>query len=215
MKIFKFLLLVLLFLQVTSFTYKKNQIEKSNQTFVWAVKGLALREQPNVSAKKITNIPYGKSVTLIKTDEQSLKMTSRIDGYLSTYKLEGKWIKVLYNGQEGYVFDGYLSTMPPYVIDIDTDEDYLKRLYGVAKVKTVNGKNGWEKTTTTYKNGNASTLTVYDGCFDTELYLKNITYREAVLLMVAANSSDGNFPLEDLKIVSTNNLIKITYYFCD
>jgi hypothetical protein len=141
-------------------------------------------------------------------------MSSKIEGYLS-YKLEGKWIKVLYNGQEGYVFDGYLSTMPPYVIDIDTDEDYLKRLYGVAKVKIVEGKNGLETTTTNYKNGDVSISTVYDGCWDTELYLKNITYREAVLLMVAANSSDGNIPMEEIKIANANSLIKITYYFCD
>lgn len=213
MNIFKFLLLVVLFLQAASFTYVKSQTEKSNKTYVWAVKGLALREQPGISAKRIVNIPYGKSVTVIKTDEPAVSMTSKIDGY--SFKLEGKWVKVLYDGQEGYVFDGYLSTMPPYVIDIDTDEDYLKRLYGVAKVKIVEGKNGLETTTTNYKNGDVSISTVYDGCWDTELYLKNITYREAVLLMVAANSSDGNIPMEEIKIVSTNNLIKITYYFCD
>jgi hypothetical protein len=214
MKIFKFLLLVALFLQAASFTDVKSQTEKSNKTYVWSVKGLALREQPGISAKRIINIPYGKSVTIINTNEPPVPMSSKIEGYLS-YKLEGKWIKVLYNGQEGYVFDGYLSTMPPYVIDIDTDEDYLKRLYGVAKVKIVEGKNGLETTTTNYKNGDVSISTVYDGCWDTELYLKNITYREAVLLMVAANSSDGNIPMEEIKIANANSLIKITYYFCD
>ena len=172
MKIFKFLLLFLLFLQATSFTDDKKQTQKIDKTFVWSVKGLALREQPGISAKRIINIPYGQSVTIISNDEPSVTMSSKIDGFLSSYKLEGKWVKILYNEKEGYVFNGFLSTMPPFNISVESAEDYLKRIYGVVRVRKVKGKDGLEKTTTTYKNGNVSIETIYDGCFDTEMNLK-------------------------------------------
>lgn len=71
---------------------------------VMAKSGLKLRLAPNLESPVIDVINYGASL-------------ERLNDFVSTATpvkinwVEGQWIKVKYNGQEGFVFDGYVSKL--------------------------------------------------------------------------------------------------------
>jgi hypothetical protein len=212
-------LLPALLIQLTFLnTYAADSFKNGEQLNVWNKEGLPLKQQPGVSGKNLLVIPYGQSVTLINDAKPSLPGTIKINFYGGIYKLKGNWVKVAYKGKQGYVFDGYLSKMPPLIKPkynlFESEQDYLKRNYGIARVKHIKGKDDLQKNTIYYKNGNVSIETIFDGCFDIELYLKNITYQDAVLLL-QATYSDADIPTSDLKIKKIKDVIKISYYACD
>ena len=66
---------------------------------ITAASGLNMREQPNQTATPIVLLPSGAHVKLLEETNNS----ETIGG------VAGKWDKVEYNGQQGYVFDGFLS----------------------------------------------------------------------------------------------------------
>lgn len=79
----------------------KNQIVN-----VFAPSGLKLRAQPNLHAEVIDIVRYGDRVKVLDTFEYSEEKATRIDW------IDGHWILVEFDGLAGYIFDGYLSTLP-------------------------------------------------------------------------------------------------------
>ncbi len=71
--------------------------------WITAEKGLRMREAPSETAKIIILIPHGSEISFL--EEQGREMT--IGG------AKGKWTKVSWQGREGWVFGGFLSTSPP------------------------------------------------------------------------------------------------------
>lgn len=105
-----------------------------------ALNGLNLRDVPG--GKKIASIQLGEMVVVISTWDASTKA--------DTYEnIAGRWIKVNYNTQIGYVFDGYLSKMPaPSLLDSSMIE-YLERVSThigkpIKKTSTCAGDGGGE-----------------------------------------------------------------------
>ncbi|MCP4138171.1 MAG: SH3 domain-containing protein [bacterium] len=97
--------------------YKKGQA-----LYVYALTGLNLRKKPESSGKKIATIPYGKKVRV-------LTLTKKI---LTAGNIKGYWIEVSYKGKKGYIFDGFLSSLPaPKLNDAATVKKYAKK-HGVA-----------------------------------------------------------------------------------
>lgn len=85
------------------------KIPTSNGDFynVMAISGLKMRTEPN--GKKLLTIPYNSQVEKINDgkDYGDLTVTE-----LKDFEIKGKWIKVKYDGKEGFVFDGYLTKLP-------------------------------------------------------------------------------------------------------
>ena len=85
---------------------------------VVAPSGLSLRDSPSLSSKKLEIIPFGKLITLtdVFTMYNQDKMKT-IDGR------PGVWVKTNFNGQEGYIFSGYLKRgslyLPSSLINTD------------------------------------------------------------------------------------------------
>lgn len=90
--------------------------------YVTAPSGLTLREAPNLHARIIEIIPFGESLNVII--EESVEMESqRIDW------IDGQWIKVSFEGEEGFVFDGFLSHLPVPVLDFELVDSDLNFTY--------------------------------------------------------------------------------------
>jgi hypothetical protein len=219
MKITRISILLTLFIQLMFINiYAADGFKNGEQVNVWAVDGLALRQEVGKSGKLITTIPYGQRVTVLSSDEVKLPANIKMHKWEGSITLKGRWIKVLYKGKQGFVFDGYLSKMPPFFkgkhTAFETEEEYFKRNYGVLSEKKIAGKEGFEKTTASYKNGAVKIVTFFDGCFDTEIYLKSITYQEGFLFEeVLLKDADA---VNDLKINKIKNgVVKISYYSCD
>ncbi len=86
---------------------------EGQQLFVVAYSGLNLRETPDNNASAILTIPYGKIVTVLPFDQICVTI-QEID------YARGSWVKVNFEGQTGYVFDGFLSPLavPQYHAEI-------------------------------------------------------------------------------------------------
>ncbi len=96
----------------------------TNQNTVVAVNGLKMRSRPSLQGKIINKIPYGEKVEIIDVNHHGH------DTLASNYKvyfgddesyeplLSGYWVKARHEGEEGYVFSGFLyynnSTDTPY-----------------------------------------------------------------------------------------------------
>lgn len=66
--------------------------------------GLTLRTLPNKNSKSLGVIPFGETVLVLNQDSSLLSETINY--------VEGNWIKIDFEGEEGYVFDGFLSVFP-------------------------------------------------------------------------------------------------------
>lgn len=148
-----FLLLIITFTSINLIA--QNPIDTSF-LFVYAKSGLKLRSAPNLNSETIDLVKYSDSVKPIKIVD---------DFYSRIEDRKGKWLKVNYQGQIGYMFSGFLSKLPrgkPFLNHKEEGLDYLMSLYSstvlfqISKKDTVelNGckgdpdcKNGAEKIT--------------------------------------------------------------------
>lgn len=99
---------------------KATHFTNAESAYVTAPSGLTLREAPNRTSRVLEIIPFGESVNIILEDSYEVK-TERIDW------VKGQWIKVYFEGIEGFVFDGYLSHLPVPLLDfemVDSDLDF-------------------------------------------------------------------------------------------
>lgn len=113
-------ILIISFLS-SSFIFKNEQIIGDSSNYhVMALSGLKMRDLPNLKGKKILTIPYNGEVELIDTGENYGELTIQ---ELKDFYIKGEWVKVRYDGKEGFVFNGYLTQFPLPDIYISDDED--------------------------------------------------------------------------------------------
>lgn len=96
----------------TSFSNTEPTFNSSQNTVI-AVSGLKLRTKPYSSGKIINKVPFGDQVEIISdakifpdTLQSDYKYFYGDSAYQPT--LSGHWVKVRYDGEEGYVFSAYL-----------------------------------------------------------------------------------------------------------
>lgn len=89
--------------------------------YVWAASGLSLRRQPDLNAEKIAAVPYGTALVALSdkfVDAADDVVVEAAPGYTmndsvsAPVYLNGRFVKVNYQGTTGYLFDGYLSKWP-------------------------------------------------------------------------------------------------------
>jgi hypothetical protein len=211
--------LVVSFVTVNAAT-KFKQGDKVN---VWVLKGLKLYQKPDSKSLQLATVAYGSTVEVLSNDADSLKayngkITNDITPVPVT--LKGHWVKVNYGQKQGYTFDGYLSKMPCLKLTNKYSEDvveYVKRNYkGYTKKvskKVVEGTD-FEETMYYYKGALILKKSSGDGCFDTEIFLKGVSYQDAHLFeKLYLNGADAS---QDIKVKQLkNNTVKISFYSCD
>ncbi|GAB3911993.1 SH3 domain-containing protein [Mucilaginibacter boryungensis] len=195
------------------------QFKPGDKPNVWRLEGVKLYAKPTLAAKVIRMIPYGKQIIIveeIKALTLPTKVTMVAKGNIihKPVPIRGFWSKITVDGKQGYVFDGYLSSLPCPRVDAtgcEETETYLRRNFGTPKVVAVKRGN---KKTYTYPNGNILITSYYDGCSDETITLKNITYREALLFTnVYTYMADA---IGDLTIKKAGeNTYLINSYSCD
>lgn len=84
------------------------------QNTVVAVNGLKLRTKPSLNSKVIDKVPYGEQLEITESSHYGHDtLASDYKVYYSDEEfyqpvLSGYWVKARYDGQEGYVFSGFL-----------------------------------------------------------------------------------------------------------
>ncbi len=112
------LIKILVFVLLTTGLFGNTDKPTEGSTLqVIAPSGLNLRTQPSMTADAILTMPHGAEVTLLEF-EKSEKLT-RVEW------VDGKWIKVAYNGVEGWAFDGFLTILNVPSHDLELTKEYL------------------------------------------------------------------------------------------
>jgi hypothetical protein len=102
---------------------------------VFAEYGLKLRNAPNKDSATIKVLPFGKRVVI---GSHSFKTVAHSDNFLGIHTINGFWVQVAVDSITGYVFDGYLSSLPTPVLfsqeyynqtDYSTEEAYLNKYF--------------------------------------------------------------------------------------
>lgn len=89
-----------------------------NTLYVHALNGLKLRQEPSLKAPVITVLDYGEPITLLGS--------TPADAPFNIGYTVGKWVHVDVNGIDGYVFDGFASSLP--IPDVMPHTEYLTTL---------------------------------------------------------------------------------------
>jgi hypothetical protein len=95
--------------------------EPGQKLNVLAQSGLKLRTAP-VNGHTIQVIPYGAELTVVDSEEYNCSAET-------IEWISGKWIQVSYNGETGYVFDGFLSDFPIPEYDFELNQIDMGLIY--------------------------------------------------------------------------------------
>lgn len=161
--------------------------------FVLSVSGLNLRQTPEENGTKILTIPYGSKVKILgeKLGEMAFQ-TEECKGF----PFKGYWVKVNFNGKEGFLFDGYLSHLTaPQLNQGDYISGYLgkkAKLTGEKNTKPKDLENVFEYHLYDYSDGTTYELVAAEGgASHTVSFPENlITVEEAFLLGTAFESKN-------------------------
>ena len=116
------LILAISFITITTILASPHPIfEEGQQLFVVAQSGLSLRTGAGSHHELITIIPYGEIVQILAED--SIIVEDRIDW------ISGRWIAVHYDGDIGYVFDGFLSPLALPIHEFEKSQSGLDLIY--------------------------------------------------------------------------------------
>lgn len=98
-------LVLFLFLSCLSLSLiRAHSISEHTFLTVSANSGLSLRFEPGQQSDVISIIPFGETVEILERCENDLVETIEWTS--------GSWVYVEYNNRRGYVFDGFLTTLP-------------------------------------------------------------------------------------------------------
>lgn len=114
--------MILVFIGLVLFTadsFSTNPVtEEEKLMSVVAGSGLKMRAAPKLSAQTIKIIPFGDMVFPVVDTSMTEAVEDRIEW------MEGEWIKVEHMGDQGYVFNGFLTHLPVPQFDFElTYED--------------------------------------------------------------------------------------------
>lgn len=177
--------ILLLFSWNTTFAIKDYKI--NDTLYVWAKNGLFLRTEAKPIAEKVNKLEYGSALIIL---EQNLKTNAFSTEEFKGFKIKGYWVKVSVNNQIGYVFDGYLSKLPPLLKMKNSDKfedfsEYATRFVKFVKSNTQEtiDKAGDKHTLTIKKFGNEITTEVAHDVYygETRYSFKKLSLEEAYL----------------------------------
>ncbi len=154
--------------------------------YVVAQSGLTLRELPDIKSRALEIINFGDVVTVLEQPD-SITVTGKINW------VEGRWIKVDYDGVQGYVFDGYLSDLPLPEYDFEICHMDLDLIYPleswadrhlVIDTTLIYESKEKERRVTQYLTSDKKVLTFYENnTFTADLYISDIRIMDAYHLL--------------------------------
>jgi hypothetical protein len=185
---------------------------------VLAKSGLSLRSNPNSQGKKKSTLPFG---TVVTVEAEGLKATPHQVEEFKGYSIKGYWVKVKANGEEGWVFDGYLSHLKVIPASqeakgVSADRDMFDALYAQTAARKGDRKEVEKGSDYSYEQGyeDGTKLTVkrFEGGSQRIIVLKKgISQEEAFLWGKAAwfqeaiGSQKYNGKTKHIRVNGTDN----------
>ena len=200
----------------SSTAYGDTHVRPFDTLYVWAESGLNVRDTPSTDGKKLGKLDYGEQIVALDWGSgQELTITAIKSQYIQSMKLAalsytGRWIPIDFEGQKGYVFDGFLSKLPTIKIAPDQHqadiyrateslEEYAARTFGMlkklsvidtvypipSKPRELLDRNNPSRII--YKNGAILNNYMGEGYGGQELIVPNLSFREGFLLFAFLN----------------------------
>lgn len=179
--------------------------DQSPELTIIARSGLSLREGPHSSSPLIKIIPYGDQV-LIRKDQPDTSFLSRIEW------VDGEWLAVEHDGSIGFVFDGFLTSLPlpsyeaefsPYDLELiyplESWMQYNFTLTG--KVDSVK-RSGGLKVVSKFENGNRMIQSHQLGFYKSDIYLHDTRIMDVYLLILSMLDDNE----EAIQILKSNSV---------
>ncbi len=172
--------------------------EPGDTLHVWAISGLLLRKDPSFAGIKLRTIPYGTLLVALNYNQDKSFEVEAVPGFAvqgekrPPVMLRGDFARVVFQGDTGFVFNGYLSKMPAlrYTTDQRTKRpvfesfaDWAGRNFGlVAEIRRGTGEYGLPSSAkSVYGNGfSADGWTEKDS--EGRIILPDISLEEAFLI---------------------------------
>lgn len=176
-----------------------NNFEEGQQLTVMAPSGLSLRTAPTINSRVLDIIPYGSEIKVIKN-------TFEDNPFDKFDWVEGTWIKVNFEGQEGFVFDGFISKLPMPNLQFEKVEDDFDFSYAVESwldyrfmnsqaSDTIVTEDGLDRVMHYYENDQYAFLQDQHDYFKLTVNLKDIRIMDAyhLLLSMTNNKIDRKY----------------------
>jgi Bacterial SH3 domain len=114
--------------KVTEQPVEQPSATTTNVLYIHAAKGLVLRKSPGKEGEKITTLARNGMPL------QVLERTGPNDRFVAekigNVEIVADWVKVkTHDGQEGYLFEGYLAPYPPVIEEPEADVTYFEVFY--------------------------------------------------------------------------------------
>jgi hypothetical protein len=143
----------------------------NEELYVHAANGLVLRKTPSKDGEKIATLTYG-SLPVTALDQAKIAerfVAEKFDGQ----NIEGGWRRVrTHDGQEGYLFEGYLSRYPPVIESAEEGVEDLDWFY-----RTISPIQGGRGKTAQANADEGYTQNYADGArFDAAYFPGGVTY---------------------------------------
>jgi hypothetical protein len=118
--------------------------------YVWAKDGLRMRDESSKNGKVVCALPYGTALSIkSKHNADSVVMIPSIKRkngkYSKPYYIKGNWVFVETDCGSGFIFDGYLSSLQPFILpkgenpSVDL-EDWANQQSSVKSSRFMDGK---------------------------------------------------------------------------
>ncbi|MCU0848616.1 MAG: SH3 domain-containing protein [Spirochaetes bacterium] len=170
-KIFLLLFACLIYTGLTALA-EAQSFKNDSTVYVFSVSGINLREEPSTTSKVLELVPYGTKLTVLET----INKPQEVDNF------KGSFAKVTYRGKTGYLFDGFLSSLPaPDLKKQGNLDSYAAKYLGKGKKKS--------GTVTAYPDNIVHEIIQAEGYYGHKLSVPGIRLSEGFLLLRAIASS--------------------------
>lgn len=235
----RLILFIVLLLLNPGDTFSISNYNAGDTLYVWAPKGIMLREEKSDYSNKILAIKYGEKVIVQESREIfdipvssileiDLDKNNRIDEI--DFCLTGLWVKIRYGNSIGYVFDGFLSKLTPINIS-ESFVEYADRNFVKLKVFKYFKEGHQMQYHVIYDNGiminMESNINNSNGGLNT--YLLPLSVEEAYLIFYARHYSESTeyssfkkntsknyefeFELGGMTICDSYNYVLVSYWW--
>ncbi|HEY5750410.1 MAG TPA: SH3 domain-containing protein [Chryseolinea sp.] len=169
--------------------------------YVWANDGLVMRKEPKFDSPSLMKLDYGTAIVVIeKTGEEKEFVVAstlyRNQKTLPGISVFGGFVKIHYEGVEGFIFDGFLSRLAP-LHDQESLDDYFKRIYGqlqtVDRSKKISEYVGYRFKRIIYKSGIISEAEGGESWGRHLYFIPDISVNEAYLLINKSTNLAENY----------------------
>jgi len=122
---------------------------KAEELYCWSVSGLNIRETPSPKGNILGKLEFGQKIDIDLINQEYSNYYEDIfligikEDNSADIKFKGSWLKMEFNGIIGYVFSGYLSRFPSFLIEKEDQEIRCEtfKKYMVRNYKLLNYNN--------------------------------------------------------------------------